>query len=74
LVITALAEGKANQQAVDATYRAYRILIHAILVMLVVFFLAGDRIVWIDCLTGFARRAWLLVYCLPAWFTTFGST
>jgi len=73
LVITALAEGKVNQQAVAATYRAYRILIHGILVMLVVFFLAGDRITWINCLTGFAWRAWLLAYSLPAWFTAFGS-
>jgi len=71
--IMVLAEGKVNQQAVDATYRAYRILIHGIFVMLVVFFLAGDRIVWINCLTGFAWRAWLLAYCLPAWFTAFRS-
>jgi hypothetical protein len=74
LVIMGLAEGKVNQQAVDATYRAYRILIHGIFVMLVVFFLAGDRIIWINCLTGFAWRAWLLAYCLPAWFTAFGSS
>lgn len=73
-VIMGLAEGKVNQQAVDTTYRAYRILILGILVMLVVFFLAGDRITWIYCLTGFAWRAWLLAYCLPAWFTVFGSS
>jgi len=71
--IMVLAEGKVNQQAVDATYRAYRILIHGIFVMLVVFFLTGDRIIWINCLTGFAWRAWLLAYCLPAWFTAFRS-
>jgi len=71
-VIMGLAEGKVNQQAVDATYRAYRILIHGILVLLVVFILAGDRITWIYCLTGFAWRAWLLAHCLPAWFTAFG--
>jgi hypothetical protein len=62
--IMVLAEGKANQQAVDATYRAYRILIHGIFVMLVVFFLAGDRIIRIHCLTGFAWRSWLFAYCL----------
>ena len=73
-VIMALAEGKVDKQAVDATYRAYRILIHGIFVMLVIFFLAGDRITWINCLTGFAWRAWLLAYCLPAWFTAFGSS
>ena len=64
-------EGKVNQQARDATYRAYRILPHGILVVLVVFFLAGDRIIWLNCLTGFAWRSWLLAYCLPAWFTAF---
>ena len=37
--------------------------------MLVVFFLAGDRIIWSNCLTGFAWRAWLLMYTLPAWMT-----
>lgn len=71
--IMGLAEGKVNQQAVDATYRAYRILIHGIFVLLVVFFLAGERIIWINCLTGFAWRAWLLAYCLPAWFTAFAA-
>ena len=63
------AQGKISRQADDATYGAYRILIHGILVMSVVFFLAGDRITWINCLTGFAWRAWLLLYALPAWFT-----
>jgi len=73
-VIMALSEGKVNKQAVDATYRVYRILTHGILVMLVVFSLTGDRIIWINCLTGFAWRAWLLAYCLPVWFTAFGSS
>jgi hypothetical protein len=63
------AQGKGSRQADDATYRAYRILIHGIFVMLVVFFLAGERITWINCLTGFAWRAWLLLYALPSWFT-----
>ncbi len=73
LGIMALAEGRVNQQAVDATYRAYRILLHGIFVLLVLFFVAGDRIIWINCLTGFAWRAWLLAYCLPAWFTAFAG-
>jgi hypothetical protein len=46
-----------------------RILSHGIFVMLVVFFLAGERITWINCLTGFGLRAWLLLYALPSWFT-----
>src|ERR1700752_4908895 len=62
------AHGKISRQADDATYRAYRILTHEIFVMLVVFFLAGERITWIDCLTGFGWRAWLLLYALLSWF------
>lgn len=45
------AHNKVSRQADDATYRAYRTLIHGIFVMLVVFFLAGDRITWTNCLT-----------------------
>lgn len=67
------ANGKINKQAEDATYRAYRILSHGILAMLVVFFLAGERITWINCLTGFGWRAWLLLYALPSWFTVVKS-
>jgi len=63
------AHGKISRQAEDATYRAYRILTHGIFVMLVVFFLAGERITWINCLTGLGWRAWLLLYVLPSWFT-----
>jgi hypothetical protein len=72
--VMVVAQGKVDRQAVDASYRAYRILNHGIFVMLMVFFLFGDRIVWINCLTGFAWRAWLLVYVLPAWFTASRTT
>jgi len=61
--------GQGDQTSTDASYRVYRILTHGILVMVVVFFLFGDRIIWINCLTGFAWRAWLLLYTLPAWVT-----
>ena len=71
LAVLGVAQGKVTKQAEEASYRAYRILTHGILALLVVFFLAGDRIVWSNCLTGFAWRAWLLLCCLPAWFTTF---
>lgn len=64
---------KVNRQADDATYRAYRILTHGIFVALVVFFLAGERITWINCLTGFAWRAWLLLYALPSWITALSA-
>ncbi len=62
-----LAQGHVDKETEDATYRAYRILIHGIFALLVVFFVTGDRIVWAQCLTGFAWRAWLLLYALPWW-------
>jgi hypothetical protein len=71
LVVLAAAQGKVTEPAREATYRAYRVLIHGIFAAHVAFVLAGDRIVWGNCLTGFAWRAWLLMYCLPEWFTLF---
>ena len=71
LAVLAAAQGRVTEPAREATYRAYRVLIHGIFAALVAFVLAGDRIVWGNCLTGFAWRAWLLLYCLPAWFTLF---
>jgi protein-S-isoprenylcysteine O-methyltransferase Ste14 len=67
--VLGIAHGNENKQAEEASYRAYRILTHGILAMIVAFFLFGDRIVWTNCLTGFAWRTWLLLYSLPAWFT-----
>lgn len=69
--IITLAGGNVDKPAENRSYRAYRILRHGILAMLVVFFVFGDRIVWINCLTGFAWRTWLLLYGLPAWLTAF---
>ena len=71
--VIGLAQGKVMKRAEDASYRAYRVLIHGIFALLVVFFLFGDRIVWSNCLSGFAWRAWLLFYGLPAWFTVLGA-
>jgi nitrogen fixation/metabolism regulation signal transduction histidine kinase len=51
----------------DASYRAYRLLVHVLLAILIVFFVTGDRIIWNQCLTGFAWRSWLLGYGLPWW-------
>ena len=69
-VIMGIAQGKVDKQAEEASYRGYRILLHGILVMCVVFFVLGDRITWTNCLSGFAWRTWLLLYALPAWLTT----
>jgi hypothetical protein len=74
LAVIGFAQGKVNKPAEDASYRAYRVLIHGILVMGVVFMLFGDRIVWSNCITGFAWRCWLLCYALPAWLTVLGAS
>jgi hypothetical protein len=74
IAVVGLARGRVDKSAEEATYRAYRVLIHGIFAMMVAFFLLGDRIVWINCLPGFAWRSWLLAYCLPAWFVVFGRT
>jgi hypothetical protein len=47
-------------------------LIHIIFVLILIFFIAGDRIIWIDGLPGIAWRAWLLLYILPEWLTVIG--
>ena len=69
-----LAKGRVNQQVEGLSYRAYRVLIHGIFALLLVFALLGDRIVWSNCLTGLAWRFWLLLYVLPAWVAVFGTT
>jgi hypothetical protein len=61
------ARGKIDWQVEQSSYSLYRILIHVIFAMFLVFFLFGDRIVWSQCLTGFAWRYWLLLYVLPSW-------
>jgi uncharacterized membrane protein YidH (DUF202 family) len=65
--VMALSRNSVDKRAEESTYRAYRVLLHAIFAMLVVFFVFGDRIVWINSLTGFAWRSWLLLYALPEW-------
>jgi len=68
-VVIGATRGMVDKQAEDSSYRAYRILTHGIFATLLVFFMFGDRIIWEQCLTGFAWRTWLLLYSLPAWFT-----
>jgi len=71
-VVYGLAHGRVNKQVEQTTYRAYRMLIHGILILTAVFLLFGDRIVWINGLPGIAWRAWLLVYLLPEWLRCMG--
>src|SRR5262245_9221155 len=70
-IIHTIARGRVDQCAQAASYRAYRMLLHGIIAMLLAFFLAGDRIIWTQCLTGFAWRTWLLLYALPFWFAAY---
>ena len=69
MVLWVRTQGKVTREAEDAAYRAYRVLIHAIIVLLLVFFLFGNQIAWNIGLVGIAWRAWLLFYSLPAWYT-----
>jgi hypothetical protein len=68
-----MTHGKIEQDTEIATYRAYRFLLHGILAGCVVFMYAGDRIVWVNCATGFAWRIWLLLYMLPMWITAYSG-
>ena len=74
MVLHARTQGKVTKDDHAAAYRAYRVLMHAILGLLVVFFLLGDRIAWSILLVGLAWRAWLLVYTMPAWYMALRTT
>ena len=73
-VIMALARGRITKPVEDATYRAYRVLIHGIFALLLVFLLFGDQIMWSNGLPGIAWRAWLLLYLLPEWLSVMSMT
>ena len=65
--IPGLAHGNVDKRAEQTTYRIYRSSLHATLVAGVLVMLAGDRIRWESCATGFLWRAWLFLYILPWW-------
>jgi hypothetical protein len=67
IVIAARFERGVTTDIELAAYRVYRVLINAILVLLVIFLLGGDRVRWTIFLPGLAWRGWLLFYGLPAW-------
>jgi hypothetical protein len=74
LLTHAIAHSRVDRQTEETTYRAYRVLIHAILLGLIVFFLAGHHIIWSQCLTGFLWRGWLLLYVLAEWLAAYGKS
>ena len=67
LSVQMLGHGNLDQQAERTTYRIYRSSLHAILFVGVLVMLAGDRIKWANCATGFLWRTWLFLYILPWW-------
>ena len=70
--IQTLAHGKVGKQAERTTYRIYRSSLHALLVVGALVMLAGDRIKWANCATGFVWRTWLFLYVLPWWLAAAG--
>src|SRR5262252_8586918 len=67
LVIPGMGHRNLAKQVERTTYRIYRSSLHAPLVVGVLVMLAGDRIKWANCATGFLWRAWLFLYILPWW-------
>ena len=65
--------GKVDQRAEDATYRVYRTVTHGMMLVGALVILAGDRITWANCATGFLWRAWLGLYILPWWLVALRS-
>lgn len=61
------ARGKVDRQAIDTTYSVYRTTTHALILVAGLVMLAGDRITWANCATGFLWRGWLGLYILPWW-------
>jgi len=66
-VIQALMHRRVDQRAETAAYKIYRTTTHGLILVGVLVMLAGDRIVWAHCATGFLWRAWLGLYILPWW-------
>jgi hypothetical protein len=69
-----LARESVDKQVEDLTYRIYRVLIHAIFVVAILVMVAGDRITWEHCTTGFLWRTWLALYILPWWLAALRSS
>jgi hypothetical protein len=70
--IQVLGHGNVDKQAERTAYWIYRSSLHALLVVAVLVMLAGDRIKWSNCSTGFLWRTWLFLYILPWWLAAAG--
>ena len=72
--LTSARWGRAVDGAVlEASARIYRAGASVFLVLLALFFVAGQRINWNILLPGLAWRAWLFAYVLPAGIVAWGS-
>lgn len=67
LVILTRKLGDFAPLVVATAFRAYRALSGMFLLVLVVFFVLGDRLRWDILLPGLAWRAWLFVMVVPPW-------
>jgi hypothetical protein len=65
--ITVVAREQIDGPVRETSYRFYRALATAPLILIVAFWLLGDHIKWDVLLIGLGWRTWLLVYCFPAW-------
>jgi hypothetical protein len=73
VVLFVVCQGHVTKTDEERSYRGYRVLIHGIFVLNVAVLFSGDRIVWGNCLPGFAWRYWLLLYSLPTWLAVLRS-
>ena len=64
--VVAKKPGGFDARVSETAVRVYRAAANGCLVLLVVFFLAGDRIRWNVLLPGLAWRAWLFAWVLPS--------
>lgn len=71
MAVLAIGNSRVTKQDEEATYALYRVLIHGVLVLMVVFVFFGRHIAWSHCLSGLAWRSWLLAYVLPAWIAAY---
>lgn len=65
----ALTQGRYDDAAERLSYCVALGVAQLLLVLLVIFFVAGDQVKWDVLLPGLAWRAWLLITALPAAFT-----
>ena len=64
--IAARAGERFDDRVVRSAFRIYRVGATALLLLIGVFLVVGDRIGWHILLPGLAWRAWLLAWVLPA--------